>query len=137
MHNLWRFDPTTLRLFISACEEGTFGRAAEKEGLVPSALSKRMAELEEAVGTPLLYRQQKGIEPTPAGLCLLQHARHVLDEMTVMSAALSRMPKAIWATCASAPTAPASCSSCRRTFVPTVKGTPPLAWGCTSAPALR
>lgn len=90
MHNLWRFDPTTLRLFISACEEGTFGRAAEKEGLVPSALSKRMAELEEAVGTPLLYRQQKGIEPTPAGLCLLQHARHVLDEMTVMSAALSR-----------------------------------------------
>lgn len=90
MNNLWRFDPTTLRLFISACEEGTFGRAAEKEGLVPSALSKRIAELEDAVGTALLYRQQKGIEPTPAGLCLLQHARHVLNEMTVMSAALSQ-----------------------------------------------
>ncbi|MEG5262976.1 LysR family transcriptional regulator [Pseudomonas sp. JDS28PS106] len=90
MHNLWRFDPTTLRLFISACEEGTFGRAAEKEGLVPSALSKRIAELEEAVGAALLYRLQKGIQPTPAGLCLLEHARHVLDEMTLMSAALSR-----------------------------------------------
>lgn len=89
MHNLWRFDPTTLRLFITACEEGTFGRAAEREGIVPSALSKRIAELEEAVGTSLLYRQQKGIQPTPAGVCLLQHARHVLDEMTVMSAALS------------------------------------------------
>jgi DNA-binding transcriptional LysR family regulator len=89
MQNLWRFDPTTLRLFITACEEGTFGRAAEKEGIVPSALSKRIAELEEAVGATLLYRQQKGIQPTPAGLCLLQHARHVLGEMTVMSAALS------------------------------------------------
>lgn len=89
MHNLWRFDPTTLRLFISACEEGTFGRAAEKEGLVPSALSKRIAELEEAVGAPLLYRLQKGIQPTPAGLCLLEHAKHVLNEIAVMSAALS------------------------------------------------
>jgi DNA-binding transcriptional LysR family regulator len=89
MQNLWRFDPTTLRLFITACEEGTFGRAAEKEGIVPSALSKRIAELEEAVGATLFYRQQKGIQPTPAGLCLLQHAKHVLGEMTVMSAALS------------------------------------------------
>ncbi|WP_296258112.1 MULTISPECIES: LysR substrate-binding domain-containing protein [unclassified Pseudomonas] len=89
MHNLWRFDPTTLRLFISACDEGTFGRAAEKEGLVPSALSKRIAELEEVVGAPLLYRLQKGIQPTPAGLCLLQHAKHVLGEITAMSAALS------------------------------------------------
>lgn len=89
MHNLWRFDPTTLKLFISACEEGTFGRAAEKEGLVPSALSKRIAELEEAVGAPLLYRLQKGIQPTPAGICLLGHAKHVLSEMTLMSAALS------------------------------------------------
>lgn len=89
MQNLWRFDPTTLRLFITACEEGTFSRAAEKESIVPSALSKRIAELEEAVGATLLYRQQKGIQPTPAGLCLLQHAKHVLGEMTVMSAALS------------------------------------------------
>lgn len=89
MQNLWRFDPTTLRHFITACEEGTFGRAAEKEGIVPSALSKRIAELEEAVGATLLYRQQKGIQPTPAGLCLLQHAKHVLGEITIMSAALS------------------------------------------------
>lgn len=89
MHNIWRFDPTTLRLFITACSEGSFGRAADKEGIVPSALSKRIAELEEAVGTALLYRQQKGIQPTAAGLCLLQHAQHILEEMTVMSAALS------------------------------------------------
>lgn len=89
MHNLWRFDPTTLRLFITACEEGTLGRAADREGIVPSALSKRISELEEAVGASLLYRQQKGIQPTPAGICLLHHARHVLSEMAVMSAALS------------------------------------------------
>ena len=89
MQNLWRFDPTTLRLFIAACEEGAFGRAAEREGMVPSALSKHIAELEDAAGVLLLYRQQRGIQPTPAGLCLLRHARHVLGEMTAMSAALS------------------------------------------------
>ncbi|RRW39888.1 LysR family transcriptional regulator [Pseudomonas luteola] len=90
MHNVWRFDPTTLRLFIAACEEGTIGRAAERESMVPSALSKRITELEEAVGTQLFYRQQKGIMPTPAGFCLLKHARHVLNEMARMSADMTR-----------------------------------------------
>ena len=90
MQTLWRFDPTSLKLFIAACDEGSIARAAERESMVPSAVSKRIAELEEAVGAPLLYRHQKGIEPTPAGLCLLSHARHVLDELARMTADLSQ-----------------------------------------------
>lgn len=88
-NTIWRFDPTSLKLFIAACEEGSIARAAERENMVPSAVSKRIAELEDAVGVPLLYRHQKGIEPTPAGKSLLNHARHVLDELTIMAAELS------------------------------------------------
>jgi DNA-binding transcriptional LysR family regulator len=89
MQSIWRFDPTSLKLFIAACEQGSIARAAERENMVPSAVSKRIAELEEAVGTPLFYRHKKGIEATPAGLCLLEHARRVVDDLLLMSADLS------------------------------------------------
>ena len=36
LHNA---DPTTLRLFVAVCEEGTIARAAEREAIVPSAIS--------------------------------------------------------------------------------------------------
>ncbi|WP_449433555.1 LysR substrate-binding domain-containing protein [Pseudomonas putida] len=90
MHSTWRFDPTSLRLFIATCEEGSIARAAERESMVPSAVSKRITELEEAVGASLLYRHKKGVQLTPAGTCLLGHARHVLDELMKMSADLSQ-----------------------------------------------
>lgn len=90
MQTTWRFDPTSLRLFIAACEEGSFARAAERESMVPSAVSKRITELEETVGAALLYRHPKGLEPTPAGMCLLSHARQVLDRLTRLSADLSQ-----------------------------------------------
>ncbi|VVP93621.1 HTH-type transcriptional regulator YofA [Pseudomonas fluorescens] len=89
MQSIWRFDPTSLKLFIAACEQGSIARAAERENMVPSAVSKRIAELEEAVGTPLFYRHKKGIEATPAGQCLLEHARRVVDDLLLMSAEMS------------------------------------------------
>ena len=35
-------DPVTLRLFVAVCEDGSIRRAAEREALVPSALSRTM-----------------------------------------------------------------------------------------------
>ncbi|MFJ4112476.1 LysR substrate-binding domain-containing protein [Pseudomonas sp. NPDC089758] len=93
MHSTWRYDPTTLRLFIATCEEGSFTRAAERENMVPSAVGKRIAELEEVVGAPLLYRHSKGVQPTPAGMCLLAHAQRLLTEIMKMSADLSQFAK--------------------------------------------
>ncbi|MFJ4452704.1 LysR substrate-binding domain-containing protein [Pseudomonas sp. NPDC089392] len=90
MHTTWRYDPTTLRLFIATCEEGSFAKAAERECMGASAVSKRIAELEEAVGSPLLYRFNKGVQPTPAGICLLEHAQRLLAELLKLSADLSR-----------------------------------------------
>lgn len=93
MHTTWRYDPTTLRLFIATCEEGSFAKAAERENMGASAVSKRIAELEEAVGAPLLYRYSKGVRPTPAGHCLLEHAQRLLTELLKMSADLSQFSR--------------------------------------------
>ena len=72
-------DLTSLRLFASVCETGNIARAGDKASLVPSAISKRLAQLEDTVGTPLLVRKRHGVAPTAAGHTLLEHARTILD----------------------------------------------------------
>jgi DNA-binding transcriptional LysR family regulator len=72
-------DLTTLRLFVSVCETGNIARAGEKASIVGSAISKRLAQLEHQVGTPLLVRKRHGVVPTAAGQTLLEHARGMLD----------------------------------------------------------
>ena len=71
-------DPTTLRLFATVCETRNIARAAESHHIVASAVSKRLAQLEDAVGHPLLERRRRGVEPTAAGELLLEHARAML-----------------------------------------------------------
>ncbi|HNG80428.1 MAG TPA: LysR substrate-binding domain-containing protein [Burkholderiaceae bacterium] len=83
------FDPVSLRLFVAICEEGHIARAAQREALVPSALSKRLAALEAQVGTALLRRARRGVEPTAAGHALLRQSRELLAAMARMHAELS------------------------------------------------
>lgn len=72
-------DLTTLRLFVAVCEAGNISRAGEQASIVGSAISKRLAQLEHQVGTPLLVRKRHGVLPTAAGQTLLEHARDMLD----------------------------------------------------------
>ncbi|ASW00920.1 LysR substrate-binding domain-containing protein [Paraburkholderia aromaticivorans] len=74
-------DLKTLRLFVAVCEHRNMGRAAEEEHIEPSAISKRIAQLEADLAVPLLTRSRRGVQPTPAGLSLLEHARNVLFTM--------------------------------------------------------
>ena len=71
-------DLTSLRLFVAVCEQRNIARVAEQQAIVGSAISKRLAALEDTVGTPLLLRRRRGVEPTPAGETLLEHARALL-----------------------------------------------------------
>ena len=71
-------DLTTLRLFVHVCETGNMRRAAQAANMVSSAVSKRLAQLEDTVGARLLLRKRHGVAPTPAGETLLQHARSML-----------------------------------------------------------
>jgi DNA-binding transcriptional LysR family regulator len=84
-----KIDITSLQLFVAVCELGSIGRAAEREFIAASAVSKRLSDLEAALDTPLLYRHTRGVNLTPAGQTLLHHARSVLFGLENMQAELS------------------------------------------------
>ena len=84
-----RIDLTSLQLFVAVCELGSIGRAAEREYIAASAVSKRLSDLEATLQTPLLYRHTRGVDLTPAGESLLHHARSILFSLEKMQAELS------------------------------------------------
>ncbi|MFV0679153.1 LysR family transcriptional regulator [Ottowia sp.] len=84
-----RLDLTSLQLFVAVCETGSIGKAAEREFMAASAVSKRLSDLESMLGTPLLYRHARGVRLTPAGQSLLHHARAVLFGLEQMQSDLS------------------------------------------------
>ncbi|MFI4926924.1 MAG: LysR family transcriptional regulator [Burkholderiales bacterium] len=84
-----RIDLTSLQLFVAVCELGSIGKAAEREFIAASAVSKRLSDLEATLETPLLYRHTRGVKLTPAGESLLHHARSVLFSLEKMQAELS------------------------------------------------
>ena len=75
MHDL---DLKSLRLLVAVCEHQNMARAAKLAHIEPSAVSKRIAQLEVDLGTALLQRTPRGVQPTPAGQAVLEHARNVL-----------------------------------------------------------
>lgn len=74
-------DLKTLRLFVAVCDHQNIARAAEQEHIEPSAISKRISQLESDLGTALLERSRRGVRPTPAGVAVLEHARSALFTM--------------------------------------------------------
>jgi DNA-binding transcriptional LysR family regulator len=75
---LRRLDLTTLQIFLAIQEEGSLTRAAGREAIAVSAASKRLVEMEQALGVALYVRKARGMTLTPAGETLLTHARRIL-----------------------------------------------------------
>ena len=83
---LRRLDPASLKLFIAVIEEGTIAAAAEREHLVAAAVSRRISKLESILRTQLIIRTNRGLEPTPAGIALVDLARVVLLDLDAIYA---------------------------------------------------
>jgi DNA-binding transcriptional LysR family regulator len=73
------FDVRSLELFVAACECRSITHAAELHHISVSAISKRIAQLEQLIGTSLLTRTHAGVAPTNDGMRLFEHARTVLS----------------------------------------------------------
>lgn len=71
-------DLKSLRLLVAVCDCQNIKQAAQQENIEPSAISKRIAQIEAQLGTAVLLRGRRGVQPTPAGLALLEHARSML-----------------------------------------------------------
>lgn len=81
MINLNRFDLVTLRLFVAVLDAGSLTAGADRFGISLAAASKRIAELEQHCGLPLLQRGQRGVKATTAGQTLHRHAIEVIARL--------------------------------------------------------
>ncbi|WP_085907388.1 LysR family transcriptional regulator [Kiloniella majae] len=67
-----------LRSLIALSQEGSIVRAAQSQGLTPTAISQRIKALEEQVGCCLTIRSGKTVQLTEAGQRILPHARQLI-----------------------------------------------------------
>jgi DNA-binding transcriptional LysR family regulator len=70
-----------LACFAAVADRLHFGRAAEQLMVSPSALSKRVSELERELGVALFLRTTRQVHLTPAGVTLLEPAQRVLRDL--------------------------------------------------------
>jgi len=87
--NLHRLDLVSLSLFNLVVRTGSISKGAELAHLAVGAASKRISDLEAAVGTPLLERHSRGVTLTVAGDALHRHAQRILDDVDQLAADLS------------------------------------------------
>ena len=77
-------DNDSLALFVKAAELRSITRAAESSHMGLAAASRRISLLEHRMKSQLFERSPKGVELTPAGATLLQHARAMLLQINQM-----------------------------------------------------
>ncbi len=74
----WRtvnFDWNLARAFLVTAEEGSFSAAARALGVAQPTIGRQVAALEQDLGVTLFERVGRGLELTPTGLELVEHAR--------------------------------------------------------------
>lgn len=82
-------DLVSLVLFLRAIDSQSLSKAAEQSNIALAAASRRISLLEHLYGVQLMYRSTKGVQPTPAGKVLAEHARILLANAEKMHTALS------------------------------------------------
>jgi DNA-binding transcriptional LysR family regulator len=70
-----------MEVFVAAVDLGSFSAAGRQLGLSPSAVSKLVSRIEERLGTRLLVRSTRALQPTPEGEAYLTRARGILAEI--------------------------------------------------------
>jgi DNA-binding transcriptional LysR family regulator len=81
---LMRFDLVDLQLFIAVADARSITRGADRAHLALASASERIKGLEDALGVALFKRVRRGVELTPAGESLLDHARVIMHNVEAM-----------------------------------------------------
>ena len=79
-----------LLVFLAVIREGNTVRAARRLRLDHSTVSRRLAALEEALGTRLFDRSPRGLAPTDAANALISHAERVESELLRAASSVGR-----------------------------------------------
>lgn len=81
-----------LRVFTQIVESGSLAAAARALGLPTSTISRRLAQLEERAGRPLLYRSTRSLSFAEDGQAFLDGARRILQAVDALEMELETSP---------------------------------------------
>src|SRR5215467_13791098 len=70
-----------LKTFVAVADHRSFAEAARRLRISPTAASRAIADLEEALGVTLLRRTTRAVGLTPEGAAYLDRCRIALDEL--------------------------------------------------------
>ncbi|MBU3738899.1 MAG: LysR family transcriptional regulator, partial [Rhodoferax sp.] len=73
--------PDALAMLQTIASAGSFAAAARELNMVPSALSYRVRQIEQALDVLLFDRRSRQAQPTAAGTELLREGARLLDEL--------------------------------------------------------
>ena len=79
-----------LYFFVQVIEQGGFSAASRRLGNPKSTISKRVAALEESLGTRLVHRTSRSLALTDAGRDFFDHARAALVEAEAAESVVRR-----------------------------------------------
>ncbi|HKU00521.1 MAG TPA: LysR substrate-binding domain-containing protein [Paraburkholderia sp.] len=85
--------PADLSFFSTLSAAGSLSAAARELGLTAAAVSKRLAQMEERAGVPLVNRTTRRMMLTPEGELYLERARRILDEIDELAELLGSAKK--------------------------------------------
>ena len=83
--------PENLAMLEVIAEEGSFAAAARKLGLVPSALTYRVRQIEDALDVLLFDRSARQARPTEAGAELLREGKRLLHDIDAVAHRVRRV----------------------------------------------
>lgn len=69
-----------IKLFLMTTQFGNFSEVARRQDMTPSSVSRKMAQLEEKVGTKLLHRHTRSISLTDEGVAFNKHCTDILNQ---------------------------------------------------------
>ncbi len=84
-----------LRALVAVVEEGSFTAAGERLQVSQASVSRAIAALERAVGSPVLHRTTRDLSLTSTGSRILGHARRALEEVAAITRAAAAFPEEI------------------------------------------
>ena len=90
-----RFDLVDLRLFLHVAEAQSITHGAERAHLALASASERIRGMEDTLGTPLLIRNRRGVSLSPAGHCLVEHARVINRQVERMRGELGSFARGL------------------------------------------
>lgn len=84
-------DLNSIVIFVRVVELNSFSQAARQLDIPKATVSRKVAELEAAIGTPLLHRTTRKLHLTEAGSLYFQYCRRIVNEIEAANQAVTAL----------------------------------------------